>query len=70
MAGHVEGYDQHKIETFGHDVLVAANIDTKHDVPFVLRSNHHVTMEGSFTFFRALRLGYSDRHKFRQPQML
>ena len=30
------------IETFGHEVLVAANIDTQHDVPFVLRSNHHV----------------------------
>ena len=25
------------IETFGHEVLVAANIDTQHDVPFVLR---------------------------------
>ena len=30
------------IETFGHEVLVAAYIDTQHDVPFVLRSNHHV----------------------------
>ena len=70
MAGHVEGYDQHKIETFGHDVLVAANIDTKHDVPFVLRSNHHVTMEGSFTIYSCAVYRVRCYHKFRQSQML
>ena len=58
------------IETFGHEVLVAANIHTKHHVPFVLRSNHHVTMEGSFTIYSCTSYRVRCYHKFRQSQML
>ena len=40
------------IETFGHEVLVAANIDTQHDVPFVLRSNHEGRFRGLHEYYQ------------------